>query len=99
MSMKTFILTALAYLILTFAFAILWHLVAFRSFHERLRYFGEGERNVALGFLTIAVQGFVLAYIYPFFQRGGSKAWKQSVEAKRGNKAWKQSVDRHGRMN
>ncbi len=36
MRTKTFILTALTYLILTFAFAILWHLVAFKSFYDRL---------------------------------------------------------------
>jgi hypothetical protein len=67
---KNFIFTALAYLLLTFPCAYLWHLVFFRSFYERIGYFGEKEPIVALGFLTIAAQGFVLAYAYPFFQRG-----------------------------
>ena len=79
MQTKTFVLSALAYLVLTFSFAVLWHLVAFRPFYDRLGYFGEGEPNVALGFATIAGQGLLLAYIYPFFQRGG----KPLVEAMR----------------
>ena len=71
MRTKNFILIALTYLILTFSIAILWHLFAFRQFYDRIGYFGEAEPNVALGFFTIAVQGLILAYIYPFFQRGG----------------------------
>ena len=71
MKTKTFLFTFLAYLILTSSFAVLWHFVAFKSFYDRLGYFGEVEPNVALGFLTIAAQGVILAYIYPFFQRGG----------------------------
>ena len=60
-------------------FAVVWHLVVFRSFYDRLGYFGEEEPNVALGFATIAAQGLLLAYAYPFFQRGG----KPLVEAMR----------------
>ena len=71
MRAKNFILTALAYLVLTFPLAYVWHLVAFRSFYERIGYFGEKEPIVALGFLTVAAQGLLLAYAYPYFQRGG----------------------------
>jgi hypothetical protein len=72
MRTKSFVLTALAYLLLTFPCAYVWHLVVFRSFYERIGYFGEKEPIVALGFLSIVVQGLLLAYAYPFFQRGGS---------------------------
>ena len=71
MRTRSAILTALAYVVLTFGFAVLWHIVAFKSFYDRLGYFGEAEPNLALGFGTIAFQGVLLAYIYPFFQRGG----------------------------
>ena len=71
MRIKTFFLTVLAYLLLVFPFAYVWHLVLFRSFYDRLGYFGDKEPIVALGFLAIAAQGFLLAYAYPFFQRGG----------------------------
>ncbi len=68
---KRFILSALAYLLLTFSFAVIWHLAVFESFDERRGYFGEEEPSLALGFVTIAAQGLLLAYAYPFFQRGG----------------------------
>ncbi len=71
MHANTLTLSALTYLLLTFPFAYVWHLVVFRSFYDRLGYFGDEEPILALGFLTIAVQGVLLAYAYPFFQRGG----------------------------
>ena len=72
MLVKTFALTALAYLALTFPFAYVWHLIAFRPLYDRLGYFGTKEPIIALGFLTIAAQGLLLGYAYPFFQRGGN---------------------------
>lgn len=71
MRVKNFVLTALAYLLVTFPFAYVWHLVAFRSFYERIGYFGEKPPIITLGFLSVAAQGLLLAYAYPFFQRGG----------------------------
>ena len=80
MRVKNFIPTALAYLLVTFPFAYVWHLVVFRSFYDRLGYFGTKEPIIALGFLTIAAQGLLLAYAYPFFQRGG-KALAEGMRA------------------
>ena len=71
MQSRSFILTALAYVVLTFGFAVLWHIIAFKSFYDRLGYFGDEEPNLVLGFGTIAFQGVLLAYYFPFFQRGG----------------------------
>lgn len=71
MRTRRFILSALAYLALTFPFAYVWHLVAFRPFYDRIAYFGNGEPIVALGFAAIAAQGLLLAYGFPFFQGGG----------------------------
>ncbi len=68
---KSFSLSTFAYVLLTFPLAYVWHLVAFRSFYERVGYFGAEEPIVALGFLTIVAQGLLLAYAYPFFQTGG----------------------------
>ena len=67
MKPKLFALTALAYLVVTFVTAILWHLVAFRGFYDRIGYFGEEEPIVALGFATIAVQGRMVDY--PIYYR------------------------------
>lgn len=71
MVVKKFALTTLAYIVLTFVLAFVWHLVLFQSFYDRIGYFGEQEPIIPLGFATIVVQGLVLAYAYPFFQRGG----------------------------
>ena len=71
MARKRFVLSALSYLFLTFPFAYVWHLIAFRGFYERIGYFGEQEPIVALGFLAIAIQGLLLAYVYPYFNKGG----------------------------
>ncbi len=72
MSVNKLALTALAYIVLTFVLAFVWHLVFFHSFYDRIGYFGQEEPIVVLGFATIVIQGLVLAYAYPFFQRGGS---------------------------
>lgn len=69
---NTFTRTALVYLAITFPTAYIWHLVAFPSFYARIGYFGDIEPNSALGFVTIAAQGLLLGYAYPFFQRGGA---------------------------
>ena len=71
MRANPFVLTMLAYTVLTFGFAVAWHLLLFRSFYDRIGYFGEEEPVIALGFLTIIIQGAVIGLTYPFFQRGG----------------------------
>ena len=68
---SSFAQTAFAYLVVTFGFAYTWHLVAFASFYNRIGYFGDTEPRVELGFLTILIQALVIAYAYPWFQRGG----------------------------
>lgn len=78
MKPRLFVLTSLAYVVVTFVTAILWHLVAFRGFYDRIGYFGEEEPIVALGFATIAAQGCLVAYAYPFFQERIS-AWRDAL--------------------
>ena len=57
---------------------MVWHLVIFRSFYERIGYFGDEQPIIALGFLAIVVQGVLVGYAYPFFQRG-SKAGQDAI--------------------
>ena len=71
-------ITALSYIAITFVFAILWHLIFFRSFYDRIGYFGEEEPVIALGLLTIITQGLLVAYAYPYLQRKES-ALKDAV--------------------
>jgi len=69
---RFFILATLAYVLIVFPVAIIWHLVAFKPIYVEIGYFGSKEPVIALGFITIVVQGILLAYAYPFFYRGGS---------------------------
>lgn len=69
---RTFVLGAVAYLLVTFPLAYLWHLVAFRGVYDRLGIFNREQPIVALGFLAILLQGFLLSYAYPIFRRPGN---------------------------
>ncbi len=72
MNVKPFLLGAVSYLLVVFPVAYIWHLVVFKSIYDELGYFSREEPIIALGFLAITVQGLLLSYLYPFFQRGGS---------------------------
>ena len=63
--------TVLAYVLVTFGFAVVWHLLWFRSFYDRIGYFGEQEPVLALGFASIAIQALVIGLVYPLFRCGG----------------------------
>ncbi len=56
---------ALTYLLIVFPFAIVWHLLVFKSVYDRIGYFNGGDPIFALGFAAILTQGFVLAFLYP----------------------------------
>ena len=79
MSVKTFFLGALAYLLVTFPVAYLWHLVVFAGVYDRLGIFNREEPIVALGFLAILIQGFLLSYAYPIF-RGKGNTLKEGLK-------------------
>jgi len=72
MTLKLQIITAFVYILITFTLAFIWHLVLFPSFYDRIGYFGDEEPIIALGMLTILIQGVLFAYAYPFFQKSGS---------------------------
>lgn len=65
MGAKQVALGTAAYTLVTFALAVVWHVVLFE---DRYRTFGylEGEPNFALGFITILIQGLLLSVLYPF---------------------------------
>ena len=71
MKMKEVVLGTLAYTFVTFAIAVVWHVVLFE---DRYRAFGylEGEPNFALGLATIFIQGLVLSMLYPYVSFQGS---------------------------
>ena len=57
------LLGTLAYVIVTFPLAVLWHMKIFREKYMSWQYFGEDVKP-ALGFASMLVQGVVLSYGY-----------------------------------
>ena len=71
MKRKTWLLGALAYLLVTFPLAFVWHLVIFKDTYQWLGMYRE-DPSVPLGFLVILLQGLLLSYAFPLFYRNGS---------------------------
>ena len=69
--MKTYLHGAAAYLLVTFPFAFVWHLVVFKGVYDELGVFRD-EPNIALGLTAILIQGLLLSYAFPHVYRGGS---------------------------
>jgi len=70
MNNKLALLGTLAYTLVTFPLAVLWHVVLFEDKYHAFGYF-EGEPSFVLGLLTIIIQGFVLSFLYPFVKFKG----------------------------
>jgi hypothetical protein len=70
MNHKLTLLGTLAYTLVTFPLAVIWHVVIFEEKYHAFGYF-EGEPNFMLGLLTIIIQGYVLSLLYPFVKFKG----------------------------
>lgn len=71
MNIKTTLLGALAYTLVTFPLAVIWHVVLFEEQYRAFGYF-NGEPSFALGLLTIVIQGFMLSLLFPLFKISGN---------------------------
>lgn len=60
---KLTLLGTLAYTLVTFPLAIVWHVMLFEGPYRLFGYF-EGEPSFILGLVTIIIQGFVLSLFY-----------------------------------
>jgi len=69
---KKIILATLSYVVLTMAVAYPWHMIWFHDLYIELGAYTRAEPIVPLGMLSMLVQGSVIAYLYPFFYRGGN---------------------------
>ena len=71
MNPKLLILGTLAYTLVTFPIAVIWHVVLFEETYNKFGYF-EGEPNFLLGLITIVIQGAVLSLLFPFVKFQGN---------------------------
>lgn len=64
------LLGTLAYTLVTFPLAVIWHVFLFEEKYHSFGYF-EGEPSFVLGLLTIIIQGYVLSFLYPYVKFKG----------------------------
>lgn len=67
MNLRKFLTAALGYIVVTFVFAAGWHLILFKELYDQLGIFTRKEPLIYLGFISMILQGFVLAFVYPYF--------------------------------
>lgn len=70
--MKKMILATLGYSVVTMIVAFPWHFVLFKDLYHSFGIYSRAEPIVPLGFLTMVIQGIIMAYIYPRYYKGGS---------------------------
>ena len=71
MKLKTTLIGMLAYTLVTFPLAVVWHVVLFEEKYRAFGYF-EGEPSFLLGLVTIIIQGGILSFLYPFVAFSGN---------------------------
>lgn len=77
--MKKPILATLAYAVVTMLVAVPWHFVLFKDLYHSFGIYNRSEPIIPLGFLTMFIQGAVMAYIYPRYYKGGSH-YKEAIQ-------------------
>lgn len=70
--MKKLVIATLVYAVATMLIAAPWHFVLFKDLYHSFGIYNRVEPIVPLGFLTMLIQGIVMAYIYPRYYKGGS---------------------------
>ncbi|HYC72312.1 MAG TPA: hypothetical protein VEB66_13970 [Opitutaceae bacterium] len=69
--LRRVLLAAFAYMVVTFAIAVPWHLLVFKELYDSFGLYNRAVPLASLGVLSMAVQGLVLAVVYARWQRGG----------------------------
>lgn len=72
MDIKKIIFATISYVVLSMAVAFPWHMIWFHDLYVEMGAVTRAEPIIPLGMLTMVIQGFVLAYLYPFYYRGGN---------------------------
>ena len=70
MNVKLFAVSAIVVLVVMFAFAATWHLVAFKALYKRLAIYTRAEPIVPLGLTSMLIQALIFAYLFPVFAAG-----------------------------
>ena len=69
MNTKKYLFATLAFIIIGFIIALVWHFVIFGEVYDSLKIYSI-EPIIALGFTSFILEGFAFVYIFQFFRRG-----------------------------
>jgi len=72
MNINKIILASVSYLVLTLAIAYPWHMIWFHDLYAGMGAYTRPEPSVPLGMLAMITQGIVIAYLYPYYYKGGN---------------------------
>lgn len=72
MNYKKVALATLSYIVLSMAVAFPWHMIWFHDLYQQIGAVTRPEPIIPLGMLSMLIQGMVIAYLYPFWYRGGN---------------------------
>ncbi len=75
---RKFVAGAVAYIVLTFPLAVVWHIVLFGDTYRALGYFAREQPSFVLGFVSIATQGVILSAAYPLLVRQ-PHSWRENL--------------------
>jgi len=72
MNLKKMILATISYVTLTMVVAYPWHIILFHDLYVSMGAVTRSEPIVPFGMLAMVIQGFIIAYLYPFYYRDGN---------------------------
>ena len=69
MNMKKYFLGVMAFIIVGFAIAAVWHFILFGQVYSNLKIYTI-EPIIALGFISFILEGLAFVYVFQLFRRG-----------------------------
>lgn len=80
MELRRIALFVAAYFVITMAWAYPWHMVFFHDRYVEWGAFQRTEPVMSLGIAAILIQGTVIGYLYPFYDKGVGNPVFQGVK-------------------
>ncbi len=71
MDIQKVIIATISYVMISMLIAYPWHMIWFHDLYGEMGAYTRPEPNIALGMLSMLFQGVIIAYLYPFYYRGG----------------------------
>ena len=72
MNISKILLATASYVVITMAVAYPWHMIWFHDLYDQMGAFTRAEPIILLGMLAMITQGMVIAYLYPYYFKGGN---------------------------